>query len=99
MYYWRYPEVGTGSHCYWADGYGEQCADFGETYYNWEGMRNSIDIENPYPNAELQYQCAVSVDMMFSPGGSGAYPVMFLTDLHNILDILMLNISIKNLIA
>lgn len=73
MYYWRYPETGTGSHCYWADGYGEQCADFGETNYSWEGMKNSIDTENPYPNAELQYQCAVSVDMMFSPNGSGAY--------------------------
>jgi hypothetical protein len=73
MYYWRYPEMGTGSHCYWPSGYDEQCADFGETHYYWEGMRNSMDIENPYPNAELQYQCAVSVDMMFSPNGSGAY--------------------------
>jgi hypothetical protein len=73
MYYWRYPEVGTGSHCYWPSGYDQQCADFGNTYYDWEGMKNGMDIENPYPNAELQYHCAVSVDMMFGPGGSGAY--------------------------
>jgi hypothetical protein len=76
MYYWRYPETGTGSHCYWADGYGQQCADFGETQYNWEGMKNGMDPENPYPNAELQYHCGVAVDMMYSPGGSGAYSFM-----------------------
>jgi hypothetical protein len=76
MYYWRYPEVGTASHCYWADGYGEQCADFAETHYNWEGMKNGMDIENPYPNAELQYHCGVAVDMMYSPDGSGAYSFM-----------------------
>lgn len=76
MYYWRYPEVGTGSYCYYPSGYGQQCADFAETHYNWEGMQNGMDIENPYPNAELQYHCAVSVDMMFSPDGSGAYSFM-----------------------
>jgi hypothetical protein len=76
MYYWRYPETGTGSHCYYASGYGQQCADFGETHYNWEGMRNGMDIENPYPIAELQYHCGVSVDMMYSPNGSGAYSYM-----------------------
>lgn len=76
MYYWRYPEVGTGSHCYNASGYGQQCADFGETHYNWEGMMNGMDIGNPYPNAELQYHCGVSVDMMYSLDGSGAYSFM-----------------------
>jgi hypothetical protein len=75
MYYWRYPEVGTGSHCYYPENwqYGEQCADFGSTNYDWEGMINSIDLNNVYPNAELQYHCAVSVDMQFSPDGSGSW--------------------------
>jgi hypothetical protein len=73
MYYWRYPEVGTGSHCYDAPGYGQQCADFAETHYNWEGMMNGMDIGNPYPNAELQYHCGVAVDMMYNPDGSGSY--------------------------
>jgi hypothetical protein len=76
MYYWRYPETGTGSHCYNASGYGQQCADFSETHYNWEGMKNGMDIENPFPNAELQYHCGVAVDMMYSPDGSGAYSFM-----------------------
>ena len=31
MYYWRYPETGTGQHCYIPGNYsyGQQCADFG----------------------------------------------------------------------
>jgi len=74
MYYWRYPEVGTGQHCYTPGNmsYGQQCAYYGQTHYNWEGMNNSIDNRNPYPNAELQYHCAVSVNMNFSPDGSGS---------------------------
>ena len=53
--------------------YGQQCAYYGQTYYDWEGMNNSIDNRNPYANAELQYHCAVSVNMNFSPDGSGSY--------------------------
>jgi len=75
MYYWRYPEVGTGEHCYIPGhyAYGQQCANFGETYYKWSGMINGIDNRNPEPNAELQYHCAVSVNMNFDPDGSGAF--------------------------
>jgi len=75
MYYWRYPETGTGDHCYWPGNYdyGQQCADFGATTYNWDGMTNGIDNKFPQANAELQYHCAVSVNMNFDPDGSGAY--------------------------
>lgn len=75
MYYWRYPETGTGQHCYTPGtlSYGQQCANFGQTSYQWEGMNNSIDGHNPFANAELQYHCAVSVNMNFSPNGSGSF--------------------------
>jgi hypothetical protein len=75
MYYWRYPESGEGYYCYEPPNYwyGIQCADFGNTEYAWDGMKNMIDRYNPEPIAELQYHCAVSVDMMFGPGGSGSY--------------------------
>ncbi len=75
MYYWRYPITGTGQHCYYPGNYsyGQQCANFGQTTYQWTGMNNSIDSRNPVPNAELQYHCAVSVNMNFSPNGSGSY--------------------------
>lgn len=74
MYYWRYPETGTGQHCYTPGhiSYGQQCANYGNTEYQWEGMNNSIDSKNPFPNAELQYHAAVSVNMNFSPNGSGS---------------------------
>jgi hypothetical protein len=36
-------------------------------------MNNSIDNKNPFANAELQYQAAVSVNMNFGPNGSGSY--------------------------
>lgn len=73
MYYWRHPMQGSGSHSYNYYPYGNLSADFGSTYYNWEGMINSIDNGNVYPNAELQYHCGVAVDMMYGAGGSGAY--------------------------
>ena len=74
MYYWRYPETGTGEHCYIPGhyAYGQQCAYYGETNYGWEGMINGVDNRNPGSNAELQYHCAVSVNMNFDPDGSGA---------------------------
>jgi hypothetical protein len=74
MYYWRYPETGTGSHCYTPgnSSYGQQCANFGQTTYDWAGMINGIDNRFPDANAELQYHCAVSVNMDFSPDGSGS---------------------------
>ena len=72
MHYWRYPFQGEGQHTYYCPGYGTQTANFGQTEYNWDGMMNEIDASNPYPIGELQYHCGVSVDMNYSPGGSGA---------------------------
>nr|NQU91354.1 C10 family peptidase [Bacteroidota bacterium] len=74
MHYWRYPKTGTGSHSYYASGYGLQTANFGETNYNWTGMLNSCDNENPFPTAELNYHAGVSIDMNYGPTGSGAQP-------------------------
>ncbi len=73
MHYWRYPFVGNGTHSYYASGYGTQTANFGATEYNWNGMNNNIINNNPNPIAELQYHAGVSVNMMYGPGGSGAY--------------------------
>ncbi len=73
MYYWRYPLQGTGSHSYNWGQYGTISANFGQTEYDWYGMRNDIDSKNPFPAAELQFHCGVAVDMMYSPNGSGAY--------------------------
>ncbi len=76
MTYYRYPLQGTGTYSYNCPPYGTQTANFGQTYYNWDAMLNSITAGNGVAVnaiAELQYHCAVSVRMGFSPDGSGAY--------------------------
>lgn len=73
MYYWRYPLTGTGSHTYYASGYGNQTADFGNTDYIYTGMQNEATNLYPWDIALLQYHCGVSVDMQYSPNGSGAF--------------------------
>ena len=75
MHYYRYPINGTGDHCYTPGNlsYGVQCADFENTYYEWNGMMDDINSRNPWPIAELGYHCAVSVNMNFGPDGSGSY--------------------------
>ena len=76
MYYWRYPLHGTGSHSYYAGSYGTLTANFGATYYNWNAMLDAItngsDPESIDAIAQLQFHCGVSVDMNYSPNGSGA---------------------------
>ncbi len=72
MYYWRYPNQGTGSHGYTYNPYGYLYANFGNTTYNWDEMANYATSQN-FEMAQLQYHLGISVDMMYSPTGSGAY--------------------------
>jgi hypothetical protein len=76
MYYWRWPNTGTGSHCYTPPaGYGQQCADFQNTTYDWNGMTDAPTKEC-YPIALISYHAGVSVNMMYNDDGacsSGAY--------------------------
>ena len=73
--YWQHPWHGTGSHSYTPEsnpGYGVQSADFSAAVYNFDNMPDTV---NDYYDdlAELMYHCAVSVDMDFGNGGSGAW--------------------------
>jgi hypothetical protein len=75
MYYWRWPNTGTGSHCYTPVGYSQQCADFGNTTYDYNGMTDAPSKEC-YPAALLSYHAGVSVNMIYNSDGacsSGAY--------------------------
>lgn len=74
MYYWRYPATGQGSHCIFPtpSTYGAQCANFGTTTYEWNGMTDKPTKEC-YPAAVISYQAGVAVDMDYGPNGSGAY--------------------------
>ncbi|MCF7921043.1 MAG: C10 family peptidase [Candidatus Cloacimonetes bacterium] len=72
MKYWGYPETGVGSHSYYHPEYGTQSANFGTTTYNWAAMPNNVNSSNTSV-ATLLYHLGVSVDMDYSPDGSGAY--------------------------
>lgn len=75
MKYWDYPLHGTGSHSYYCYGYGMQTANYGNTTYDWDHMPNRLSSSQTEIEAValLMYHCAVAVEMMFSPTGSGAY--------------------------
>ncbi len=72
MYYYRWPQTGLGYHCYNPAGYATQCADFGNTTYKWNEMVNSVTFHDTAV-ATLLWHGGISVDMMYSPTGSGAY--------------------------
>jgi len=75
MYYYRWPNIGNGQHCYTPSGYPEQCANFSATTYNWEEMMNSHGSASLDDTAMaiLLWHAGISVNMMYSPSGSGAY--------------------------
>ena len=72
LYYWRFPEHGTGSHCYTHDVYGQLCANFGNTYYRWNEMTDEPRI-NDTAVGELIYHIGVALDMNYSPTSSGTW--------------------------
>ena len=73
MYYYRYPYQGIGSHAYNYSPYGTMSANFGTTTYNWNAMTNSISSNGNDEIAQLLYHLGISVEMMYSASGSGAY--------------------------
>ena len=73
MKFHNYPKNGIGSHGY-DSSYGWLEADFENTFYDWAGMKYNLQDENPAV-AELIYHCAVSINTIFVPGGSGAYDI------------------------
>ena len=99
MKYWNYPEHGFGMHAYnGADNpaaypdwrYGIQYADFEHTYYDWENMGDYAAINSPNEvktaTATLLYHIGVSLNMHYTPDGSGCWSLpeyaMFDTSLH-----------------
>jgi len=76
MYYYRYPLTGNGQHCYTPSGYPRQCADYGATTYDWNAMVNSLgntDLHSDSAVGLLLWHAGISVNMMYSATGSGAY--------------------------
>ncbi len=76
MYHYKYPEVGSGSHTHYMPQYGSMTANYGETYYQWDAMTDNAvgySDETLFAIGQIQYHCGISVDMNYSPDGSGSY--------------------------
>ena len=74
MRYWKYPSMGKGNLCYtpnYHPEYGEQCADFGATTYDWENMPLTLTSDNDAV-AQALYHAGVAVYMDYGPIESGA---------------------------
>ena len=75
MRFWAYPAQGIGSHCYYHSDYGEICADFGNTTYDWDNMPNTLNSNSSdaekLATGTLCFHCGVTIDMGYGPDGSG----------------------------
>lgn len=78
MKYWEWPHKGEGSHSYEENDYGTISVNFANTTYDWDNMIAKPDATSTQAQqnavATLTYHCGVSVNMNYSPQGSGAYP-------------------------
>lgn len=72
MYYFRFPETGTGTYSYTDENYGVQSADYGNTTYDFSAMCDKATSINTAIST-LMYHCGVGVDMVYGPDGSGMY--------------------------
>jgi hypothetical protein len=72
MYYFRFPQRGTGSYSYMHDDYGEMSADFGNTVYDYSSMTDKPGNINDAISL-LTFHCGVAVDMLYGVDGSGMY--------------------------
>ncbi|OYT17846.1 MAG: hypothetical protein B7C24_00250 [Bacteroidetes bacterium 4572_77] len=72
LYYWRFPIHGSGDHCYYHSDYGQLCADFENTWYQWDAMTDAPKI-NDTAVGELMYHLGVALDMDYGPDGSGTW--------------------------
>lgn len=77
MNYWEHPVRGTGSHSYNCSNFGQLSANFEDTTYDWDNMRNTYSFDyNPTEAnavATLIFHCGVSVNMSYGDNGSSAY--------------------------
>ena len=75
MRFWAYPAQGIGSHCYNHENYGQICADFGNTTYDWDNMPNTLNANSSEAEklavGTLCFHCGVTIDMGYGPDGSG----------------------------
>ena len=72
MKYYNYPAQGTGTHSYYAPGYGNQSVNFGNSNYEFYNMP-FVGSDYNSNLAEFLYHCGVGSEMNYGPDGSGAW--------------------------
>ena len=72
MYYFRFPQKGSGDYSYQHDKYGEISADFENTIYDYSSMTDKPKEINSAISL-LTYHCGVAVDMLYGANSSGMY--------------------------
>lgn len=83
MYYYKYPQQGTGSSYYEHPHYGILQVNYGNTTYNWQQMGNTATTGTRGEISKLLYHCGVSVDMNYSPNSSGSHTELAVNSLRN----------------
>lgn len=78
MRYWQWPAQGEGTHSYTSTTHQfQESADFGNTTYRWDAMTDQLNSASSSDAvdavATLLHDVAVSVEMDYATGGSGAY--------------------------
>ena len=81
MYYHKWPKHGIGSHSYHYNWDTILTANFGETIYRWDLMKDAYDDEHGFDDPEnavatLMYHCGVAMNMKYSSEGSGTSDYM-----------------------
>jgi len=72
LYYFRFPQSGTGTYSYEHPDYGTIYANFEEASYDYNQMMNELNDPNPEV-AGLIFHLGVSCDMVYGPQSSGMY--------------------------
>ncbi|MBP8944648.1 MAG: C10 family peptidase [Paludibacteraceae bacterium] len=70
MAYYKYPTTGVGSHCYTHSTYGQLCADFENTTYNWNNPTNE-DYK------KISFHVGIAMDMDYCGSNNGSAPSGF----------------------
>lgn len=70
MSYYKFPEKGSGSHCYNEPEYGQLCADFANTIYNWDNP-----TEHDY--MKLSFHVGIAIDMNYCRDQYGSAPAAY----------------------
>src|SRR6185312_10120755 len=74
MRYWSYPPTGTGSSSYTAGSYGTLTANYAHPY-RWSNMPLTSPSSADTDLARVMSDAGISVQMNYSPSGSGAYVI------------------------